>query len=97
MKKISFLAVFSAITEYQFVENMIRKFGLALCGVVLTFVGLHCSDGKENRSEENISPVEYISCHDTTYIDSCKCVVLETTQASLIGSIGQIKVYQGEF
>lgn len=76
---------------------MTRKFGLALCGVVLTFVGLHCSDGKENRSEENISPVEYISCHDTTYIDSCKCVVLETTQASLIGSIGQIKVYQGEF
>ena len=76
---------------------MIRKFGLTLCGVVLTFVGLHCSDGKENRSEKNISSVEYISCHDTTYIDSCKCVVLETTQASLIGSIGQIKVYQGEF
>lgn len=68
-----------------------------MCGVVLTFVGLHCSDGKENRSEKNISSVEYISCHDTTYIDSCKCVVLETTQASLIGSIGQIKVYQGEF
>ena len=46
---------------------------------------------------EELPEQKFISCSDSIYIDSCKCVALETTDESLLGRIATLSLYKGEF
>lgn len=50
-----------------------------------------------NVSVEDLPEVEYVAYNDEAYIDSCRYIALETTDESLIGSIGHLVVYREEF
>lgn len=71
-----------------------------LCGISLLY---SCTRGGENMahrgnvSVEYLPEIEYVAYNDEAYIDSCRYIALETTDESLIGSIGHLVVYREEF
>lgn len=76
-----------------------RVWGI-LCGISLLY---SCTKGGENIVHwgdilvGDLPEVEYVAYNDEAYIDSCRYIALETTDESLIGSIGHLVVYREEF